>query len=121
MDGESVLGEIGLLPFPPPTEPPPPTTTTVAPKASATSILPHPGGPCMGPLHVVAKVGTTRVPFMLEATESLCQLAPASQIRVDVCFPNGKPLRPGTYYVDWVWYGPLPTPTITVPVVGNKP
>ena len=64
-------------------------------------------------------VGTTRVSFMLEASTSLCQLAPAAQLQVFPCLPGGTPLKPGRYYVTYDWYGSdLPTPVITFQVVG---
>jgi hypothetical protein len=117
--GESVLGQMGLATYPPPTTPPPTTTTTLAPNASTASRFPALGksGGCLGPTHEIARVGTTRVTFTLEASSSLCQLAPAAQLQVDACLPGGAPLRPGTYYIDYDWYGPLPSPAITVPVV----
>ena len=118
--GESVLGQIGLTTYPPPTTPPP-TTTTSAPDAStsSTGLVISEGG-CLGPTHEMVGVGTTRVPFVLEASSSLCQLAPAPQLQVDVCLPGGTPLRPGTYYVSYDWYGGnLPTPIITVSVVAG--
>jgi hypothetical protein len=115
--GESILGQIGLVPYPPPTAPPPSSATN----ASTSSTLPNPGGPCIGPTHVIARVGTTRVPFLLEASSSLCQLAPTSQLHVDACLPGGTALRPGTYYLSDDWYGgSLPTPTITVPVAATS-
>jgi len=119
LPGESVLGQIGLSTYPPPTVPPA-TTTTLGANASTSSTfpLPHEGG-CLGPTHVMAKVGTTRVPFLLEASSSLCQLAPAEQLQVHACLPGGTPLHPGTYYFDYDWYGRLPTPTITVRVVAT--
>lgn len=119
IDGESVLGTVSLQAYPPPTAPPTIATTTAPPTVSTSPPLPSEGG-CRGPLHVVARVGTTRVPFMLEASSSLCQLAPAAQLRVPVCLPGGTPLRAGTYYVDPDWYGPLPVPPVTVPVVASS-
>ena len=115
--GESVLGQMQLTTYPPPTIPPPTTTTTRPPNASTSStvILGHEGG-CVGPTHVMAGVGTSRVPFLLEASTSLCQLAPAAQLQVHACLPGGTPLAPGTYYISYDWYGRLPTPTITVRV-----
>jgi hypothetical protein len=116
--GESVLGQIGLATDPPRTTPPAPTTTRLAPNASTSSTLLTVGeGGCLGPTHEMAGVGTTRVPFALEASSSLCQLAPAAQLQFDACLPGGTPLRPGTYYLSYDWYGSLPTPTIAVPVV----
>jgi hypothetical protein len=118
--GESVLGQIGLASYPPP-PPTATTTTTTAPAAANAStsftLPPTIGGPCLGPTHEMVRVGTTSVPFMLEASNSLCQLAPAGRLQVDPCLPGGAPLPPGTYYVDYDWYGGnLPTPVIAVRV-----
>jgi hypothetical protein len=117
--GESVLGQIGLATYPPPTMPPTTTTTTTTtPNVSTSSTRVFSHGGCLGPTHEMVGVGTTRVPFTLEASSSLCQLAPAAQLQVDACLPDGTPLRPGTYYISYDWYGgTLPSPTITVLVV----
>ena len=117
--GEAVLGQIGLTPYPPPTSTTS-TTTTPTTTTGATTFPPlrvDPGGPCLGPRHVMVGPGTTRVAFELEASSSLCQLAPAAQLQVDPCLPGGTPLRPGSYYVELDWLGHLPTPIIVVPVV----
>ena len=71
-----------------------------------------------GTQYEIGTLGTTRIPFVLEASTSLCQLAPKSQLTVDVCLPGGTPLPPGRYYYDYDWYGGnLPTPPVTVQVV----
>jgi len=116
--GESVLGEVELSTYPPPTMPPPTTTITLPPNASTSStfLLGHEGG-CLGPTHEMVGIGTTRVPFLLQGSTSLCQFAPAAQLQIHACLPGGTPLAPGNYYLDYAWYGPLPTPAITVRVV----
>jgi hypothetical protein len=90
------------------------------PPGASTTLYVNPGGPCTGLVHVVAKVGTTRVPFVLEASSSLCQLAPAAQLRISPCLPGGTPLPAGTYYVDPDWVGPPPVPPVAVKVEASS-
>ncbi len=59
-------------------------------------------------------LGTTKIAFILEASTSLCQVAPPTQLQLHPCLPGGTPLSPGTYYVSYDWYGPLPMPVIPV-------
>jgi hypothetical protein len=110
--GESVLGQIGLA-----SQPPSPQTARAS---TPTGGIVH--GQCVGAEHDMAGVGITRVPFMLEATSGLCQLAPASQLHVPECLPGARPLAPGRYYLSVAWYGgDLPQPATTLQVVTTAP
>jgi hypothetical protein len=113
--GESVLGEMELSKNPPP---PPVPSPTVGTGKGITNGGGRSAGACEGPAHDMVAVGTTRVPFLIEGSTTLCQFAPASQLGIDACLRGGEPLAPGTYYVSFIWYGGnLPTPPIAVQVV----